>query len=189
MADDLALAHAAAHGSERALRELLARVSGQLRSIAWHMTYDHHESQDLCQEALLRITTPEVLKRYRGDGPLDGFAVQVGIRAMLSARRTRRFADARDVVPTDSSAPFDGAAATAPEVGSLDPDLHAALLALPVQARLVVVLITVGDYSYQDVAAFTGLRLGTVKSIYSRARAALRRALADHPAALQAEGS
>ena len=188
MADDLALAHAAAHGSERALRELLGRVSGQLRSIAWHMTYDHHESQDLCQEALLRITTPEVLKRYRGDGPLDGFAVQVGIRAMLSARRTRRFADARDVMPTDSPATFDGAAA-APEAGSLDPDLRAALVALPVQARLVVVLITLGDYSYQDVTALTGLRLGTVKSIYSRARATLRRALADHPAALQAEGS
>lgn len=150
------------------------------------MSYDAHEAEDLCQEALLKVTSPDVLRRYRGEGPLDGYLVNVGVRAMLSVRRTRRSSEWREAVVTDEM-PETAADPGDPAAGALDPALRAALECLPERARLIVLLITVGDYTYDEAARATGLPLGTVKSAYSRARASLRGALAGHPASAGAE--
>jgi DNA-directed RNA polymerase specialized sigma24 family protein len=55
--------------------------------------------------------------------------------------------------------------------------MRAALAELPQRARLVVLLIAVGDLSLADTATTLGLEVGTVKSIYSRVRSQLRRSL------------
>lgn len=52
--------------------------------------------------------------------------------------------------------------------------LERALLQLPEEWRLVVVLADVHGLSYEDVAAAAGLPIGTVKSRLSRARGRLR---------------
>jgi RNA polymerase sigma-70 factor (ECF subfamily) len=178
--DDKALAGAAAHGSERAVREILQRVTPKLRAIAWHMVYDHHECEDLCQEALLKLTSPSVLLGYRGQGPLDAYLMRVAVRTMISARRTRSTRQWKSFAPIDSA---DGPAPTHGTDGlrGLDPALRDALCALPERARVLVLLIAVGDFSYEEAAVETGLPVGTVKSAYSRARSALRRALATRP--------
>jgi DNA-directed RNA polymerase specialized sigma24 family protein len=168
---DRRLAAAAAAGEERALAELLSRHSRRLLRVAYTMTWDRDEAQDLCQEALVRIGSPRVLNGYRGDGPLDGYLQRVGVRAMVSRRRTG--AAARALTDVVGDVP-DGAAVGPPEVGGLSPGLREALEALPERARLVIVLIVLADFSYEEVADTVGLELGTVKSTYSRARAALR---------------
>jgi RNA polymerase sigma-70 factor (ECF subfamily) len=48
---------------------------------------------------------------------------------------------------------------------------------LPEQARQVVVLIILGELSYEETSEATGLKLGTVRSTYHRARAQLADAL------------
>jgi RNA polymerase sigma-70 factor (ECF subfamily) len=183
--EDRTLARIAASGDDAALRALLRRVTPRLKSMGWHMSYDSYESEDLCQEALLKITSPAVLRRYRGDGPLEAYLLNVGVRAMLSVRRTRRSAQWREAVVTES-VPEPAPGATSP-IASLDPTLRAAFEQLPDRARLIVLLIAIGDYSYHDVAEVVELPVGTVKSAYSRARASLRAALADSPAALGAD--
>ena len=59
----------------------------------------------------------------------------------------------------------------------LAPDLRAAMAALPERAREVVVLIVLGELSYEETSQATGLKLGTVRSTYFRARAQLADAL------------
>lgn len=173
------MARAAAAGSEAALRTLLGRVTPRLRGIAWHMCYDRHETEDLCQEALLKLTSPAALRGYRGEGPLDAYLSKVGVRAMISARRVRHAREWRELTPVEEppERPDPRATDQSARAHTLDPVLRDALRALPERSRLVVLMISVGGYSYEETAELTGIALGTVKSSYSRAREALRRAL------------
>jgi RNA polymerase sigma-70 factor (ECF subfamily) len=176
-AEDRALARAGAAGNPAALRTVLERVTGRLRGMAWHVSHDHHDCQDLCQEALLKVTSRAVLERYRGDAPLDAYLVRVGVRAILSIVRTRRDRERRATVLLDR-VPERVPVAAEPEARrSLDPPLREALLRLPVRVRLIVLLIAVGEYSYLETADLIGVPVGTVKSAYSRARTLLRGAL------------
>ncbi|HYE38502.1 MAG TPA: sigma-70 family RNA polymerase sigma factor, partial [Ramlibacter sp.] len=64
-------------------------------------------------------------------------------------------------------------------------DLQRCLLRLPPEQREVLLLVTLQDLGYEDVARITGVPVGTVMSRLSRARARLRE-LMDTPAAAPA---
>ncbi|MEA2449502.1 MAG: hypothetical protein QOG63_1434 [Thermoleophilaceae bacterium] len=160
----------AADGDEPALRALVAALTPRLGGIAWNLARDRHEAEDLSQEALLKVTAPAVLRGYRGEGALEGYLVNVGVRAMISRQRLRRgWRDHVQLVGEPPEADY-----REPEPGGLSGPLRAALTALPERARLVILLIVIGDLTYGETAAALGLEVGTVKSTYSRARAELR---------------
>ena len=60
----------------------------------------------------------------------------------------------------------------------LDGDIQAALQALPPDYRAAVVLCDIEGFSYEEIAATMGVKLGTVRSRIHRGRAQLRSALA-----------
>src|SRR6478609_8602819 len=146
---DLELAGAAANGDERALRQLLERVTRRLRSAAWNLSRDGHEAQDLVQEALLKISRPETLNHYRGDGPLDGYLLSVGVRAMISVGRSRQSRSERMVLTGEPELHAGGSPDREPAL--LSGTMRAALAALPERARAVVLLVAVGDLGYAEV--------------------------------------
>lgn len=61
--------------------------------------------------------------------------------------------------------------------GLLDPDLTAALRALPNRHRIVIYLSDLEGLGYQQISALTGIPLGSVKSCLHRARYRLRASL------------
>ena len=67
--------------------------------------------------------------------------------------------------------------------GALDEalDLQRCLLRLPPEQREVLLLVTLQDLSYEDVARVTGVPVGTVMSRLSRARARLRELMEGAP--------
>ena len=173
---DLRLARLAARGDPEALRTLLTRLAARLRAIAWSIVRDHHEAEDLCQEALLKICQPAVLDGYRGDGPLDAYLRRVAVREMISRRRTRGVRSWDQIVLAEEL-PEPGHSGLVGDAPQLAPDLRAAMDALPERAREVVVLIVLGELSYEETSDATGLKLGTVRSTYHRARSQLATAL------------
>ena len=58
-----------------------------------------------------------------------------------------------------------------------DPELAAAVRALPPRRRLIVFLRYFADFSYEEVAAACGVSEGTVAAALAQARAELRNAL------------
>jgi RNA polymerase sigma factor (sigma-70 family) len=77
----------------------------------------------------------------------------------------------------------------APETGaSQGLDLQRCLLRLPEDQRVVLLLVSLEDLSYEDVAKVTGVPIGTVMSRLSRARARLRE-LMDSPASSASTGA
>lgn len=179
-ARDLCTARAAAARDHAVLRALLARLTPRLRSAAWNLGAGGQDPQDLVQEALLRITSADVLGRYRAEGPLDGFLLAVGVRTMISATRRGRTDRERSFL-TDEPEVHAGAHED-PGSAALSAGMRGALLALPERARAVVLLVAVGDLGYADVASALGMEVGTVKSTYSRARSTLRTVLAEQHA-------
>ena len=70
----------------------------------------------------------------------------------------------------------------APDTGAAQSlDLQRCLLRLPEDQRVVLLLVSLEDLSYEEVAKITGVPLGTVMSRLSRARSRLRE-LMDAPA-------
>ena len=60
----------------------------------------------------------------------------------------------------------------------LDPEIQAALDALPPDFRAAVVLCDLEQLSYEEIAATLGIKVGTVRSRIHRGRVLLREALA-----------
>jgi len=177
---DLRVARAAVARDHTVLRELLGRLTPRLRAAAWNLGGAGHDPQDLIQEALLRITSVDVLERYRGEGPLDGYLLAVGVRAMISATRRTRTERERSFLTDEPDHHASGRDDRDPQ--GLSGAMRVALLALPERARSVVLLVAVGDLTYAEVATTLGMEVGTVKSTYSRARTTLRAALGEQPA-------
>jgi RNA polymerase sigma-70 factor (ECF subfamily) len=60
-------------------------------------------------------------------------------------------------------------------------DLHRCLMRLPQEQRAVLLLVSLEDMSYEEVAKVTGVPVGTVMSRLSRARSRLRELMESSP--------
>jgi RNA polymerase sigma-70 factor, ECF subfamily len=129
-------------------------------------TGDLGEAQDVVQEAFCRAFVRwQKLVHY--DDPVAWVRRVAWNLATSRWRRLRRFVDfAR--AHRDEPVP-------APDI--LGMDLRNALAKLPMQQRQAVVLHHVGGMSLAEIAVYTGVAEGTVKSRLHRARATLARLL------------
>lgn len=139
-------------------------AAGQLSRLAYRMTGDAHDADDLVQETLLRVARHW---RTAQDQPF-GYARQVMVNLTKDEWRRQRRRPRIDPVPTLPDAPAPQSADGEPE------DLLVALRALPARQRAVVVLRFWEDLSTLQTAELLGISEGTVKSTTSRALTALR---------------
>jgi RNA polymerase sigma-70 factor (ECF subfamily) len=157
--------------------EDVARDHGRfLYTVAYRLTGNHDDAQDLVQEVLLRVRRG--LVTYR-PGSMEGWLSRITTNAFLDEmrRRTRRPVDSLPededrVVPADVAADEALAAMTLPD------DVQDALAALPTEYRAAVVLCDVVGLPYEEIGETLGVPVGTVRSRIHRGRALLREALA-----------
>jgi RNA polymerase sigma-70 factor (ECF subfamily) len=116
--------------------------------VAYRLTGNDADAQDLVQDVLLRVRRG--LETYR-PGSLEGWLSRITTNAFLDDVRA--------------------AARTLPA------DLQAALLTLPEDFRVAVVLCDVVGLQYDEIADDLGIPIGTVRSRIHRGRALLREAL------------
>src|SRR4029077_13276513 len=131
------------------------------------------EAQDLVQESLLRIRRG--LERYE-PGSLNGWLARVVTNVFLDEGR-RRKRRPTDALPDDPGRVLPPAPAADEVPTGLSNEVEAALLALPDDFRVPVVLCDVSDLSYEQIAASTGVPIGTVRSRIHRGRRMLRATL------------
>jgi RNA polymerase sigma-70 factor (ECF subfamily) len=154
----------------------VARQHGRfLYTVAYRLTGNDHDAQDLVQEVLLRVR--KGLESYR-PGSMEGWLSRIATNAFLDdVRRHRR--RPLDLVPDDAD--LDAAAAPPADVAFesrvLSEDVQAALRDLPPEYRVAVVLSDVVGLTYQEISEAVGVPIGTVRSRLHRGRAQLRKAL------------
>ena len=156
--------------------EEVARNHGRfLYTVAYRLTGNHEDAQDLVQEVLLRVRRG--LETYQ-PGSLEGWLSRITTNTFLdeTRRRRRRPVDLLPEEPDRVVPPSPGAdVALAADV--LPDDVQAALRRLPDEYRAAVVMADVVGLSYQEISDNLDVPVGTVRSRIHRGRALLRKAL------------
>ena len=157
--------------------EEVARTYGRfIFTVAYRLTGNEADAQDLVQDVLLRVRRG--LLTYR-PGSMEGWLSRITTNAFLDdvRRRRRRPLDALPDEP-DRVVPPSVGADEALEATALPEDVQAALTALPADFRAAVVLSDVVGLGYAEIAESLDVPIGTVRSRIHRGRALLREALA-----------
>lgn len=151
----------------------MARNHGRfLYTVAYRLTGNDADAQDLVQEVLLRVRRG--LETYR-PGSLEGWLSRIATNAFLDEVRRRRrrptvaLPDEPDRVLAGAAGADEALAATA-----LPDDVQDAIRALPDDFRAVVVMCDVVGLSYEEIADELAIPIGTVRSRLHRGRAVLR---------------
>ncbi|HEY5635519.1 MAG TPA: sigma-70 family RNA polymerase sigma factor [Burkholderiales bacterium] len=138
----------------------------RLRRYARALVGDRVAADDLVQDTLERALVKFHLWKPGSDLRAWLFTIMHNVNVnQLRARRELSTLD--DEI-------LDLPAADAADAGVRGRDLERALLLLPVGQREVLLLVTLEDMSYQDVADLLGIPIGTVMSRLSRAREKVR---------------
>ncbi|MEU4446528.1 sigma-70 family RNA polymerase sigma factor [Actinosynnema sp. NPDC050801] len=172
---DVELAARVTVGDRTAFGELYDRYAKPAYSLARRICVDPGLAEDVVQEAFLALwRNPAAYDRTRGSFGTWLMTV-VHHRAVDAVRREntqrRRSVPLTDEVSERDVAPADGADHAA-LTGVVGAEVREALKRLPDDQRQVIALAYLGGYTQIEVAALTGIPLGTVKS---RTFAAIRR--------------
>lgn len=141
--------------------------------LAYRLTGNHWDAQDLMQETFVRV-----LRASAAYEPVNLGGWLHRITTNLFLDQARRRARLR-IEPAQPGVEIPAAWQDQPERGfdSFDVDVQHALDQLSEAQRAVIVLVDAEGYSYEDAARMLGVRLGTVQSRLSRARARMRELL------------
>jgi len=157
--------------------EEVARDHGRfLYTVAYRLTGNSDDAQDLVQDVLLKVRRG--LETYR-PGSLEGWLSRITTNTFLdeTRRRRRRPVDLFPEEPDRVIPPAPGAD-VASAADTLSDDIQETLRRLPEEYRVAVVLCDVVGLSYQEIGDSLGVPVGTVRSRIHRGRALLRKALA-----------
>ena len=157
--------------------EIVRTHSARVYRLAYRLTGNQHDAEDLTQETFVRVFRS--LSQYT-PGTFEGWLHRITTNLFLD--QVRRKARVRfEPLPDDA----ERVAGDSPDPGRVldeklyDADVQAALDSLPAEFRAAVVLCDIEGFSYDEISATLGVKLGTVRSRIHRGRALLRRALSD----------
>ncbi|MCG6927240.1 MAG: sigma-70 family RNA polymerase sigma factor [Acidobacteria bacterium] len=156
-----------------------AEILPQLRPLfgmAYRLTGNAHDAEDLVQETMLRAHRS--FDRYRPGTNARAwlFTILHRLRTDALRRRGRRPETVELLDDGPPVAPAHEAALT-----SGHEEIARALAGLPESFRAAVVLRDVEEYSYAEIAKMLDVPVGTVMSRIHRGRALLRKALGRRP--------
>lgn len=180
--DAMLAARLAAREAE-ALRAVIAQHGPVLHRIAFRMTGDGHEAEDIVQEAVLRLwdQAAVIAARHPVGSPaagalrLGGWLTRVVSNLAIDRlRRTRRLSDG-EVPDSADDAPLADALIAAEQ---RDGAARALIAALPDRQRAAIVLTYYEEMPNAEAAAALDMNIKAFESLLHRARAGLRQAFA-----------
>jgi RNA polymerase sigma-70 factor (ECF subfamily) len=159
-------------GDRQAFTEVVRHYDHRLRALAYRLLGDRAAMDDVLQEAYVKAY--KALPGFREDAGLGTWLYQITYRSCVDFQRReiRHQTGSTEWVPP-------GPAADPAATATSRTDLQRALAALPVDQRAAVLLVDAEGLDYDAAASVLGVAPGTIASRLSRARAALRAALAE----------
>ncbi|HYQ87104.1 MAG TPA: sigma-70 family RNA polymerase sigma factor [Bacteroidota bacterium] len=204
MTDEQLLIDRAQQGDREAFRQLVERSNVDVYRLAYDMTRNHHDAEDLSQEVFIRAYRS--LTRFRREAKWSTWLYRITVNLCLDHRdkQSRKRMEYRDDTGYEDTA--DGSAhpdarssraASSPVTSSPDREtesvmiqqhIEQALNRLPVQERAVFSLRHYHDLPLKEIAEMMNIAEGTVKSHLFRALQRLRRELAFYKKDIGLEG-
>jgi RNA polymerase sigma-70 factor (ECF subfamily) len=162
--DELLVAAFVESKDQRALEVLLARHESRVFGIAYRILGNRADALDATQDVFLTVFRKA--GSFRGQAAFTTWLYRLTTNACHDIGRRK----ARAPLPMETLPNPPGAGS-----GEMDTRLgvEQALRALPQDQRVAIVMRDLYDLDYEQIAAATGVPLGTVKSRIARARRAL----------------
>jgi len=160
-------------------------LSDQVYRVARHLSNSREDAEELVQETYARAFRS--WRSYTPGTNLRAWLLRILTNLNIDrGRRTQRAPqttplEANDYYLYDKLAESDGSAPDEDRVVERlsQDDIVSALSEVPHDFRDVIVLVDIGDFSYQDAAQILDIPIGTVMSRLHRGRRILKRELAD----------
>ncbi|CAL9584033.1 hypothetical protein SUDANB140_05099 [Streptomyces sp. enrichment culture] len=166
--------------------EIVSTHSGRVYRLAYRLTGNQHDAEDLTQEVFVRVFRS--LSTYT-PGTFEGWLHRITTNLFLDmVRRKQRIRF--DALGDDAAERLPSKEPTPQQVfhdAHFDADVQQALDTLAPEFRAAVVLCDIEGLSYEEIAATLGVKLGTVRSRIHRGRSQLRKALAHRSPKARAE--
>ena len=190
-AHDKALMVRIAGGDEGALRELIEKHQGAVYGTITKMLGDPVEAQDLAQQVFVRVYRAAGSYRATAQFKTWIFTIVRNLVFNEHRRRSRAMLVPLHLPENDGNAPGGAVHLDPPDLANKTPDESAlqremlskideAILALPEQQRLAIVLRRYDEFSYEQIAEILKTSVPATKSLLFRARETLRVALQDY---------
>jgi RNA polymerase sigma-70 factor (ECF subfamily) len=190
-AHDKSLMRLIALGDEAALRELIEKHQGAVYGTIAKMLGDPIEAQDLAQQVFVRVYRAAGTYRATAQFKTWMFTIVRNLVFNEHRRRSRATFISLHQPENESSTPGAGPDFDLPDTVNKTPGesalqeemlraIDGAILALPEQQRLVIVLRRYDEFSYEQIAEILKTSVPAVKSLLYRARETLRLALRDY---------
>ena len=170
---DAPLVARAQQGDLDAFNQLAERYERQVYNVASRMLGDPQLAEDATQETLLKAYRG--MAKFRGEN-LRAWLLRIASNTCNDIFRSRR--GRQDIsleLLTEEGGVTWASSDPSPEEealrGELGLEIQRGLLTLPVDQRMVLILVDVEGMSYEEAAQATGISPGTLRSRLSRARA------------------
>lgn len=159
----------ALRGNPEALGQIYARHKDVLYRVALGLMRSWADAEDIVQEVLVGL--PEALRRYHGDGALEGWLVRVTTRTALMELRRRRRRRGLEALLADWGW-IKRRGGFRDEVDRIS--LDRALAGLPEAQRAAFLLKEVEGYSHEEIGEMLGITTGASRARFFRAARKLR---------------
>jgi RNA polymerase sigma-70 factor (ECF subfamily) len=165
-----------------AFAELVRRYADRIYNLAYRMTGDRAEAEDLAQETFVRAYRG--LPGYKPQHPFGAWIYRIAVNVCLTYRQRHGSAASESLSEETEAILYDNisddsiALADLAERREVQATVQQAILSLPPMYRAVVVLYHLEGRSYEEIADLLHVPLNTVRTHLHRGRALLREKLA-----------
>ncbi|MDO8683301.1 MAG: sigma-70 family RNA polymerase sigma factor [Armatimonadota bacterium] len=168
----------------QAFDQLVERHHKQAYNIAYRMTGNHADAEDLTQEAFIRAF--RFFGQYRRELPFENWLYRIMSNVFVDMLRRRpkvhirsfdqpiQTEDGEAIMELPDLAPTPEESLLSSE---LDSRIQSALMTMPEEFRLAVVYADIEGLSYEEIADAMKCSIGTVRSRLHRGRKILRERL------------
>ena len=173
--DEPDLVRAAQRGDEAAFTEIVRRYQRPVYRVAFALTRNASDADDLAQEAFVRAY--RALGRFRADEPLYPWLSRITVNLAYSLFRHRKRRPETSIEPlVEAGQQWAAGDDPAAETAGRERDAHLgeAFAQLSPEHQTILTLRVVEELSYEEIARTLQVPVGTVMSRLSRARSELR---------------
>jgi RNA polymerase sigma-70 factor (ECF subfamily) len=182
--EDAALIRRCQRGDQGAMNELIQAYQKHVFSLAFRLSNNYDDAQDIAQEAFIRVFN--AIGNFRGDANFTTWIYRIVHNVFLDERKKQRVRDHSSLdeyldLEDSSVARQIEDPSPGPEDAVEQRERHdvvvEAVMQLPENQRVMIALYHFQGRSYEEIAAIMQLPIGTVKSRLNRARLALKEKL------------
>ncbi|HEV2212526.1 MAG TPA: sigma-70 family RNA polymerase sigma factor [Gammaproteobacteria bacterium] len=156
-------------GDLHAFEQLYRQHVGRVHAVCLRLAGNRTLAEECTQDAFVRAW--ESLKSFRGDAAFGTWLHRIAVNTVMERHRTEMRKARLFSVPEEDAMNAVPAGDEPPETAL---DLEQTIASLPPAARMVFVLYDVEGHTHEEIAALTGLAVGTCKAHLHRARQLLR---------------